>query len=57
MTSIEFIKDFLCYESVEQVEHEIRHYGLSIAEHSADGVPFFYLIPGKGAFDGEIAVV
>ncbi|KAF8533370.1 SAC3/GANP/Nin1/mts3/eIF-3 p25 family-domain-containing protein, partial [Trichophaea hybrida] len=57
MTSVEFIKDFLCYESVEQAEHEIRHYGLSIAEHSADGVPFFYLIPGKGSFDGMVAIV
>lgn len=54
MTSVEFVKDFLCYESLEQAESEIRHYGLSIAQHMTDGVPFSYVVTGKGQFDGEL---
>ena len=53
MTTVQFIKDSLRYEAVEQVVEDLQHYGLTVAEHTVDGVSYLHLVTGKNLFNGE----
>jgi len=53
MTTVQFIKDCLRYETVEQVMEDLQQYGLTVAEHTIDDIPYLYLVTGKNLFNGE----
>jgi hypothetical protein len=46
-TSLQFIKDFLCYESIDEVREDVYYYGLEISGGN-DG--FAFVIAGKRMF-------
>jgi hypothetical protein len=51
MTSVQFIKDFLYYETTDDAIAEMEHYNLEVAVNTVDGVANVYMVPGKD-FDG-----
>jgi len=46
-TSLQFIKDFLCYESIDEVKEDVYYYGLEISESNGG---FAFVVTGKRMF-------